>query len=255
MKTVWCVSEFANHPLTMHTYVSPSTSEKRTMNKRIIVGTVAVLMGFGLALAPLSEAVGPAPKKKAATKAKASKKAAPAKVPATKLPPTKAASASVAPKPATKGSPTAERTIPLGTPANLALGGFAGNWSFRIVSTPTNSAGRWPEDDPASAPDKAWFSVLVEGKNLNAKTERFPAIQIGFFRSDDRQENVNFLVTTNPFDAIPKCHDDGVGGAEVTAGATLQCQFFIETTTAEVPNIYAYISEDPDNDRKRFLLR
>jgi hypothetical protein len=44
-------------------------------------------------------------------------------------------------------------------------------------------------------------------------------------------------------------------GPEVAAGATLRCQFFIETTAAEVPDIYAYVSEEPDNDRKRFLLR
>lgn len=226
--------------------------EKVTMNKRIIAGIFTGLLGFGftfgVATAPRIEAVGPT-KKTVPPKSSVSKKASKTKVPATTKPGTTN-------KPAPgKAAAIKERTIPLGTAANLALGGFSGNWSFRIVSAPTSSAGRWPEDEPASAPDKAWFSVLVEGKNLNAKTERFPAIQIGFFRSDDRQENVNFLVTTNPFDAIPKCHDDGVGGADVAAGATLQCQFFIETTTTEVPNIYAYVSEDPDIDRKRFLLR
>jgi hypothetical protein len=45
---------------------------------------------------------------------------------------------------------------------------------------------------------------------------------MAFFVAMIVKKTSTFLVTTNPFDAIPKCHDDGVGGADVTVGATLQ---------------------------------
>jgi hypothetical protein len=219
------------------------------MNKRIIASVFTGLLGFGCAIGSLPvEPLGAATTAKKATP----KPKAPKKIPATKAA-TKATPAKVATAP--KITANKERLIPLGTPANLSFPGSNGKWTLRIMSAPTVTAGRWPGFEPELPPGRAWFSVAAEITNLNAELEAFPAVQVGFFLTDRRSENVTFAVTPNEYDIITKCHDEGMRGPEVASGATVRCQFFIETTAAEVPNIYAYVSEDPDTDRKRFLLR
>jgi hypothetical protein len=219
------------------------------MNKRIIGSVFTGLVCVGLAISSVCvEPLGAATTgKKSAPKPKSAKK-----IPVTKAA-TKASPANLAPT--SKITANKERLVPLGIPANVSFFGSNGKWTLRILAAPTSTAGRWPGFEPELPPGRAWFSVAAEITNLNAQLEAFPAIQVGFFLTDDRRENVTFVVTPNEYDIVTKCHDDGMRGPEVAAGATLRCQFFIETTATEAPNIYAYVTEDPDSDRKRFLLR
>jgi hypothetical protein len=151
-----------------------------------------------------------------------------------------------------------ELTIPLGTTAQIDFGGPDRQWTLRIVSPPTDTSGRWPADrEPPVNPGKSWFSILLEIKNLNAKTTDFPILGLAFFaaNSDRREGGLGDLYTDSQFDGPPHCLQGGATGPTVASGQTVTCQYFVSSTVTELQSAYGFVEPIASQPPKRFLLR